>query len=394
MKCHSKRICLILNDAFSMVHFRGGLISTLISEGNNVTAIVPPAGPYRAALEKLGAEVVEMSMPRFIAPLGDVVLIASLVQFFARRRFDIVHTMTIKPNLYAAPIARLLAARRVVGLVSGSGYLLGGNVGAKHRTLAALVRFCLRLSFKTMQKVWFQNADDLNRFTSERICSKGQGIVIRSGGIDVNRYSPLIRDASLSARKRAELGLPPNCGIVLMGAARFIGAKGVREFARAAAIVLPDHPDWRFVLVAPDDLGSPDRVDRKEACFKVPGLIIPEGFRADLHEITAASDIVVLPSYYPEGVPRFLLEGMACGKPIVTTDHAGCRETVEECVNGLLVPVRNAEMLATAIKSLIADRELRQRFGDASRRLVEREFSQELVCKKVLKDLYGIPETN
>jgi N,N'-diacetylbacillosaminyl-diphospho-undecaprenol alpha-1,3-N-acetylgalactosaminyltransferase len=373
-----------------MVQFRGGLISHLVSRGHRVTVVVPSAGPYRAALEELGAEVVEMLMSRFVAPLRDLLLIGDLIRFFATHRFDIVHTMTIKPNLYAAPIARLLATPRVVGLVSGAGFLLAEDGLEKRPTLSALVRLFLRGSFASMQKVWFQNADDLAHFMSQKICRSGQGVVIRGGGVDVNRYAPLIRDADLGVRKRAGLGVPQDCGMVLMGAARFIGAKGVREFAHAAAIVLRDHDNWRFVLVAPDDPGSPDSVDRAEACFQVPGLIIPEGFRHDLDEITAASDIVVLPSYYPEGVPRFLLEGMACGKPIVTTDHTGCRETVEAGVNGLLVPVRNANALAAAIKTLIESPELRRRFGDASRALVEKEFSQEVVCRRILEEVYEI----
>lgn len=424
MNSLKKHICLILNDAFSMVQFRGGLISHLVARGHVVTVIVPPAGPYRADLERLGAEVVEIDMARFISPGRDIRLIIALVLFFARRKFDIVHTMTIKPNLYAAPIARIFSARRVVGLVSGAGFILTHHKEGNKNILSTVVKIFLRGSFLFMHKVWFQNREDLELFTTEKICTKDQGVVIRGSGVDLDRFSPDLNTADLRRKKRAELGLPGDCGLVLMGAARRIGAKGVLEFAKAAAILHQTCPDWKFVLVAPDDPGTPDAVYATDSCFQAPGLVLVKEFRSDLDEITAASDIVVLPSYYPEGVPRFLLEGLACGKPIVTTDHTGCRETliihrgqrvedrdqrtegrgrkseggeqrldwdgIQQGKNGFLVPVQDASALAKAVEILIHDPELRSRCGKQSRILAEQEFSQEAVCQRIVSEVYEL----
>lgn len=390
MKSNSKRFCLILNDAFSMVQFRGGLIKALVRGGHAVTVVVPPAGHFRASLVGLGAEVIEIPMERFITPWDDLVLCVRLVKLFISRHFDVVHTMTLKPNLYAAPIARLLRVPCVVGLVSGSGYLFSASGRADHPFLARLVAAALRLSFRAAKRVWFQNPDDRDAFVRDKLIPRDKCVVIRGGGIDVVEFHPDICTAELKARKRSEFGLPIDCGIVLMVAARRIVAKGVREFAQAAAQVLPSRPNWRFLMIAPDDPGTPDNVKADDAIFKVAGLVSPAGFRDDIRDIVAASDIITLPSYYQEGLPRFLLEGMACGKPIVTTDHTGCRETVVPEKNGFLVPPREHHALAEALARLMDDEQLRLDLGYGSRALCKSEFSETLVCNRILKEVYAL----
>lgn len=390
MNCNSKRFCLILNDAFSMVQFRGGLIKALVRGGHAVTVVVPPTGRFRTPLEVLGAEVVEIPMDRFIAPLDDLVLCMRLAKLFISRRFDVVHTMTLKPNLYAAPIARLFGTPCVVGLVSGSGYLFSSLGRAEHPLLAHLVSTALRLSFRATRRVWFQNPDDRDAFVSDKIIPSNKCVVIRGSGIDVEEFHPSVCTTELKERKRVELGLPIDCCIVLMVAARRVAAKGVREFAQAAAQVLQFRPSWRFVLIAPDDPGTPDNVPADDDIFKVERLVAPSGFRADIRDLVAASDIVTLPSYYQEGLPRFLLEGMACGKPIVTTDHTGCRETVISGKNGILVLPRDHGALAEALALLMDNEQLRLAFGQESRKLCENEFSETLVCNRIIKEVYAL----
>jgi len=387
---NSKSFCLILNDAFSMVQFRGGLIKALVRNGHAVTVVVPPAGRFRVALECLGAEVIEIPMDRFIAPFNDLLVCARFAKLFISRHFDVVHTMTLKPNLYAAPIAQLMGVGCVVGLVSGSGYLFSSAGREEHPILARMVSLALRLSFCATQRVWFQNPDDRDTFIREKLVKREKSVVIRGGGVDVEEFHPGICTPELKERKRAELGMPSDCCIVLMVAARRIAAKGVREFAGAAAQVLPARPRWRFLLVAPDDPGTPDNVSADDDVFKVEGLFTPAGFRNDIRDLVAASDIVTLPSYYQEGVPRFLLEGMACGKPIVTTDHTGCRETVLSGKNGFLVPARDHSGLASALARLMDDEKLRFVFGQASRSFCESQFAERNVCERILKEVYKL----
>ena len=390
MNNNSKRFCLILNDAFSMVQFRGGLIKALVRNGFAVTVVVPPAGRFRVLLEGLGAEVIEIQMKRFIAPLDDLVFCVRIAKLFISRRFEVVHTMTLKPNLYAAPVARIFSTPCVVGLVSGSGYLFSTSGRAEHPLLARLVTAALRLSFRATRRVWFQNPDDRDAFVREKIIPRNKCVVIRGGGIDVDEFNPSFCTIELKERKRAELGMPNDCCIVLMVAARRIAAKGVREFAQAAAQVLPSHPLWRFLLIAPDDPGTPDNIPADDGIFNVDGLVAPAGFRDDIRDLVAASDIVTLPSYYQEGLPRFLLEGLACGKPMVTTDHTGCRETVLPGKNGFLIPAMDHGALADALTRLMDDEQLRLSLGRGSRSLCEREFSETKVCCRILKEVYAV----
>ncbi|MEN6473030.1 MAG: glycosyltransferase [Syntrophaceae bacterium] len=277
-----------------------------------------------------------------------------------------------------------------MGLVSGSGYLFSTSGRTEHPFLGRMVATALRLSFLATKCVWFQNPDDRDAFVREKLIPKDKCVVIRGGGIDVEEFNPDICTAELKARKRSELGIPIDSGIVLMVAARRIAAKGVREFAQAAAQVLPCRSNWRFLLIAPDDPGTPDNVHAEDAIFNVDGLVAPAGFRDDIRDIVAASDIVTLPSYYQEGLPRFLLEGMACGKPIVTTNHTGCRETVLPGENGFLVPIREHHALAEALARLMDDEQLRLSFGRCSRELCVREFSETLVCSRIIKEVYAL----
>jgi glycosyltransferase involved in cell wall biosynthesis len=178
-----------------------------------------------------------------------------------------------------------------------------------------------------------------------------------------------------------------------MVVARQCWSKGVREFAESAARVSQQLKTARFLLVGPPDPKSPEAVPDEFLQQQLGPAFQWITFSSHIREILHRSDIVVLPSYYREGVPIVLLEALAMGKPIITTDNVGCRETVEDGVNGLLVPVKDVAALTSAIATLAKDRDLRDRFGRQSRIIAERDFDQRAVIRGVLSmwDLPGIP---
>ena len=142
-------------------------------------------------------------------------------------------------------------------------------------------------------------------------------------------------------------------------------------------------------MLAPFDRGSPDSVKPADLeAYRSENLKIVSDFRHDVRRFAALSDIMVLASFYREGVPRSLLEAMAMSKPIVTTDNPGCRELVKDGENGFLIPVRDSDALVNALKKLCTDEGLRERMGRNSRKLTEQEFSEELVAKRVISELY------
>ena len=178
-----------------------------------------------------------------------------------------------------------------------------------------------------------------------------------------------------------------------MVVARLVWCKGVKEFIEAAAIVMSRRPDLRFLLVGPSARGHPDSVPDSYLKGKTTeNCRVVTNFREDIREILSISDVVALPTYFREGVPRVLLEALALGKPVVTTDNPGCRETVDNGENGYLVPVRSSQALAEAIMKLMEDELCGKRFGQRSRRKAEREFDERLVVSRILTDLYGFGE--
>jgi len=386
----AKRIALILNDDFSMYHFRGGLIRGLVARGHSVTAIVPP-GEHHDRLRGLGARVVVVPMARFLAPWRDLRLFVSTLRLLRRQEFDILHTMTIKPNIFCMLAATLAGVPRRCGLVSGLGFLYTEGGGLGQRIARGVASLLYRIGLHGAHKVWFQNPDDLSVFLAAGIVSPRQGICIRSGGINLDEFAPERKDPRRSGRLRRELGLGEGDRCVLMVAARMVWSKGVRQFVEAGLELLPDRPGWHFVMVCPRDEGTPDAVPRSWlAARSHPRLIVVDTFQEDIYDFVAESDVMVLPSYYREGVPRTLLEGMAMAKPIVTTDHPGCRETVDHGRNGYLVSPVDTAALAERVGTLMDDDSLRREFGRRSRRKAEAEFAEELVVGRIVREVYGI----
>jgi N,N'-diacetylbacillosaminyl-diphospho-undecaprenol alpha-1,3-N-acetylgalactosaminyltransferase len=385
------KIALVNNDDFSMYHFRRGLIQRLVQMGIEVTVIVPP-GRFNEKLEQLGVQCIPVPMERFVSPFRDIILFVRLWRIFKSERFDIMHSMTIKPNIYGTFAALLAGIKRRVGLISGTGFIFMDKVGWKTRLIKLPAMWMYKIAMMMSHKIWFQNSDDMECFVEKRILERQKGIVIRSGGINVDEYSPhSVREEELNSL-RNELGLSPHSYCVLMLAARMVWSKGVREFIEAASMLHSRYPDWSFIMVCPKDKGTPDSVpDEYLASNRLERLIVIDAFRFDMKNFVAISDIMVLPSYYPEGVPRSLLEGLSMGKPIITTDHQGCRETVDNGKNGYLVPVKKGDKLAEKLTLLMSDRNLRLQFGQSSRYKAVSEFNEEIVVSKIIHELYDLP---
>jgi N,N'-diacetylbacillosaminyl-diphospho-undecaprenol alpha-1,3-N-acetylgalactosaminyltransferase len=382
------KVVIVLNDEFSAWHFRRGLIEALIARGVVVT-IVTPDGPNVPKLVALGAKHVAVPMHRFISPLEDLRLFLHLYRVFRLERPDIVHTMTVKPNTLGAVAARLAGVPKVVGLVSGLGSVFVPVKGYRSRLYRLIVCSMYWIAGKIHNRIWFQNQDDLSLFVKWRLLDCQKAVLIRSSGINLQAYSPRAVERNAVASLRGELGIAESTRVVMMMVARLTWSKGVREFVEAAELLGVDCGNVVSVLVGPLDANEPDAVPEKYLKARESAHLIRLGWRSDLQQLLAMADVVTLPSFYREGVPRSLLEAMAMGKPIVTTDNVGCRDVVDEGKNGFLVPVRNSNALAAAIGKLVTDEALRNSFGRWSRSKVEAEFDEIAVIGKVFSELYG-----
>lgn len=386
----SRRIALVLNDNFSMLQFRGDLIAHLVACGEHVTVIVPP-GKQTEQLRKLGAEVIIVPMKRFIAPLADFVLFLRFLWIFLRGRFDIVHTMTVKPNIYGGLAARFARVPRVVGLISGAGQLFSAQQPrtAFHRLSYRIGRSLYFLALRCMHRIWFQNLDDRQEFVDAGLAHQNRTVVIRGSGINTTMYAPEAIDPAWRIAMCDEFEIPQGVCIVTM-VARLIWAKGIREFIESSKIVAAANPSVFFLMVAPREAGDPDAVPDEylEASRHANLRLYTHSWRNDTRSILASADIVVLDSFYREGVPRTLLEAMALGKPLITSASVGCRETVDNEINGIVIPPRDPHALAAAVLRLAGDLNARRTMGCASRQKALREFSSETHCRRVVSSLY------
>jgi glycosyltransferase involved in cell wall biosynthesis len=217
-------------------------------------------------------------------------------------------------------------------------------------------------------------------FLRERLVSAEKSSVVPGSGVNLTRF-----DVGVAQPWPLEEGRR----VVLM-AARLLRSKGVAEFAEAASLLRAKDANLRFVLLGGFDFGNAASVGAAELQQWVKrGDIVWINHLDDVRPLLARAEIVVLPSYYREGVPRSLLEACAMGKPVVTTDNTGCREAVEQGVNGLLVPPRDARALAEAIGALLADGEIRRRMGAAGRRRMEERFDERLIVEQAAR-AYGL----
>lgn len=352
-----RTVVVLGSYAPSLIAFRGPLIAELVARGYRVVAMAPRIDAETdAKLRAIGAEPRDVEIENAsMAPHKTWRSLRALERAFREIRPDAVIAYTIKPVTLGCLAAARAGVPNIVALITGLGFAFTEGGGAKRRLSRIVARALYRRALKKAHAVIFQNPDDRAFFRETGIMARDDAAVVNGSGIDIARFTPA--------------PLPPGADFLMI--ARLLGDKGVREYAAAARLVKAKHPQARFRLVGYLD-PSPDGLSQAE----VDGwgdAIDFLGRRDDVRPAIADARVYVLPSYR-EGTPRSTLEAMAMGRPVVTTDAVGCRETVEEGVNGYKVPVRDAPALAEAMERFILDPALAERMGRESRRIAEEKF--------------------
>jgi glycosyltransferase involved in cell wall biosynthesis len=309
-------------------------------------------------------------------PYADFALLRALYHWYCHAKPDVVHHFTIKPVIYGSIAARLAGVPRIVNTVTGLGYVF-----MAHRPwLRHLAEWQYRVALACAHVTFFQNRDDLELFHMCRLVKPEKTVLVPGSGVDCTFFTPTCADTLTSSAKP----------LTFLMVARLLRDKGLCEFVQAASMVQRDFPHVQFQLLGGRDERNPTVVSQAELDqWQTAGLVTWLGEVADVRPIIAQADVVVLPSYR-EGTPRALLEAAAMGKPLITTDTVGCREVVEEGVNGLRVPVKDAPTLAQAMVRLLNDPAMRERMGKAGREKMEREFDEQIVLDKILKTYEGL----
>lgn len=368
------KFLLIAGYADSLLNFRGPLIDSLLIAGLEVHVAAPdlPFGSeIRRNLEAKSIQVHDIPLRRTgMNPLADFVALLSLWALMRRIRPDYALGYTIKPVIYGSLAAWLSGVPKRFALITGLGYAFQGAEG-RRSMLRRLVHRLYRFALARTDVVFFQNPDDQALFRKEHILSaEDTSVVVNGSGVDVASF----RVASLPETPRFLL------------IARLLCAKGIREYAAAASLVRVKHPNVEFGLVGWID-DNPDSIAQAELDdWVAAGTLAYYGRLSDVKPAIENASVYVLPSY-AEGTPRTVLEAMAMGRPIITTDAPGCRETVIDGKNGYLVPVKSVGALAEAMLAFVHDPALVAYMGRESRKIAEEKYDVQKVNAHMLSEM-------
>ncbi len=359
------RLLMVLQDLPFFTTHRLSIARAARARGWEVHVTAPADPRHEPTLAAAGLVFHPLPLRRGgTNPLEEARAVAFLWRLMGDVRPDVVHLVSAKPMLYGGLAARLRRVPAVVHAVTGLGHLFSGQgLGARAARALALVLYRIALGHPNTRTI-FQNPDDLAAFRERGLVRPGDVVVIRGCGVDPEMFRP-------PAEPR-----PPGPVEVLF-TARLLADKGIHEFVAAARRLRAEGLDARFTIVGRHDPENPTDVGPEiVADWVAEGVVAYRGFSTDMPGVLRATDIVCLPSYYGEGLPRGLIEAAATGLPIVTADTVGCREAVIDGQTGLLVPARDADALADALRRLIVDPAMRARMGAAGRDYAVAEFTE------------------
>jgi len=367
-----KKICISASEGRSLINFRGSLIKSWVNSGASVVCSSIEAPEDMTEIkERLGAEYCQIPGSRTgIGVLEGIRMFFSYLKFFRRMKPDMCFLYMSKPIAFGGAAARFIRIKNINVLVNGleNAYY---RTGAKD----ALVRFVMNLFYRysasTANNVFFQNEDDMRYFKEHSLLKKDNASVVLGSGVDMEYF---LREP-----------LPPEP--VLLMTARLLWSKGIREYLNAIKIVKEKYPEAEFMLVGGLDHND-EAITEEELNISLREYGIHYcGFASDVRPYLNSCSVFVLPSYH-EGLPRSVTEAMSVGRPIITTDVPGCRETVTDGYNGYIVPVRDEKALAEAMEKLVADKELRERMGQASYQMCREKFEAGLINRQMNQKMF------
>jgi glycosyltransferase involved in cell wall biosynthesis len=368
------KVLFIAGNARSLIANRGDLITELRRRGHEVAALVP-SYDFLEEIENLSIPYEMINLKRMsMNPWYDLRYCVELVKKIRRFAPDVVFSYTVKPVIYGTIAARRAGVRRITSMITGLGYLYtAGSIKqlfARH-IAELLYRFALRRN----DAVFFQNPDDKSLFHKKGFFRPTQVTVLVNGsGVNLDRFQAVPVPEG-----------PPRFLLI----ARLLEDKGIAEYVEAAARVKAAHPEAKFQVLGPHDPNLPRAIPLHQIeAWKAQGHVDFHPGVKDVRPHLANCSVYVLPSYR-EGTPRTVLEAMAMGRPVITTDAPGCRETVISGVNGFLVKVHDIADLAEAMRRFAGALDLIPRMGRASRDLAELKYDVNKVNAVIIDHLLG-----
>jgi len=365
-------LLIIAANARSLIANRGDLIAEAKARGNLVEAVVPEKD-FLVEVEDLGIPIRKIQLSRTgLNPFADLGFAWQLRALIRQRRPAVVLAYGVKPVVFGLLGARLGGVRRCYAMVTGLGHAYTTD-SARTRTVRLILAVLYRVALRIARRTFFQNPDDLRSFVERGVLPEGRAVLINGSGINLDRFPMRSLPDVQSAR------------FLFIG--RLLYEKGLREFVAACRLVASKHPGCEFVVVGGHDASLPHSVSLSEVeAWKAEGLVQFVGPVKDVRSWLEWCSVLVLPSYR-EGTPRSVLEAMATGRAIITTEAPGCRETTVDGVNGYLVEPRTVEPLAEAMLRLAERPGIVARFAEASRGIVEEKYDVHKVNQILLRTM-------
>ena len=372
-KVTGRRIVVIASLTQSLVNFRGRLLEAMVERGYKVLALAPDDDADAIGeLARIGIAFRRIPMARTgTNPGADLGTLAAIYRELRRFRPDVTLAYTMKPIIYGGLAARAANVPWRFSLFTGFGYVFSQEIaGAKFAAIRQLSLWLYRRALAGSSGVFaYNDADRADIRRHRMIAAATELIPVAGSGIDLDRFP--------------ETPVPGNDTVFLM-VARLLREKGVADFAAAAERIADEFPSARFQILGPFDASPLGIAPAELKAWIQQGIVEYLGETRDVRPFLAASAVFVLPSYYREGIPRSALEALATGRAVIATDLPGCRETVEDGVNGFRVPPRDPEALANAMRRFLSDDGLAVRMGRESRLLAQRRFDVHKVNRTIL----------
>ncbi|MEA2099573.1 MAG: glycosyltransferase family 4 protein [Campylobacterota bacterium] len=366
-----KKILLVSNASWSMVKFRYGLMKSLV-ENNYKVYVVSPIDEYSKEIEEIGCEYIDIKIDNNGSnPFNDLKLVYDLYEIYKKIKPNLIIHYTIKPNIYGS-FATMLSGCKSISIIPGLGYtFINENFTSK------IAKVLYKIALKIPEQVWFINKDDIDEFINRKLIDKSKIELINGEGVNIDKFK------SFNANKQTDK-------LVFLMIARVLKDKGIYEYIEAIKIVKLKYSNIEFWLMGQAS-NNPTAVREDEINSWVNLKYINYfGSVANVVDYINKSDCVVLPSYR-EGLSMSLMESASMSKPIITSNITGCKEVVDDRVNGYLCEVKNAIDLASKIEMMInLSQDERLAMGRAGREKIIREFDERIVIEKYLKTIKEI----
>ncbi|MDO6518282.1 glycosyltransferase family 4 protein [Zobellia uliginosa] len=374
------KILIVASLDMSLLNFRGDLIKELIRNNYDVVCAAPDFQTSNIEeLKRIGAQSVEFNLQRTgLNPLKDLKSINELKNIIIKYNIDLVFPYTIKPVIYGSMAAHR-AGVPIISLITGLGFTFSA-ITLKARVLQTLTQLLYKHALKKNSVVIFQNQDDKKLFLDKKIVSQRKRTeVVDGSGINLEWFA-------FNRKKHTNNSV---INFVIVG--RLMKEKGVELFINSAKQLRAKYPNSKFHLIGspPPNNGPGISIDGLKLLHD-KGVVVFHGKTDNVAQLLSKMDVFVLPSYYREGVPRSILEGLSSGMPIITTNTPGCKETVLNGVNGFLIEPQQEKPLTKAMEYFLNNPEKIETMGLQSRQLAESKFDVNIINSKILQIIKDI----